>query len=169
MRISFDLDDTLICYGDGAASEPRLPWYSRLFLDDEPLRLGAPALMRNLQAHGWDVCIYTTSQRDPVAVRRWLRRHGVSVLTVINQNVHDSRLGSGPQRRIPSKNPAAFRIDLHVDDSDGVRQEGEEHGFRVVVVSPEDQQWAEKVLLAVTEIEAEQGESVETRYTSHGS
>ena len=41
MRISFDLDDTLICYEAGVASEPRLPWYLRLFISDEPLRLGA--------------------------------------------------------------------------------------------------------------------------------
>jgi hypothetical protein len=169
MRISFDLDDTLICYGVGVASEPRLPWYFRLFLGDEPLRLGAPALMRRLQSRGWDVCIYTTSQRDPAAVRRWLRWHGVSVLTVINQDVHDSQLRPGPRHRTPSKNPAAFRIDLHVDDSDGVRQEGEEHGFRVMIVSPDDPQWVEKVLLAATQIEAELGKKKARRRSTNGS
>jgi hypothetical protein len=153
MRISFDLDDTLICYRPGAVCEPRLPWYLRLFVDDEPLRLGAPALMRRLQDRGWEVCIYTTSQRSPTAVRRWLRRHDVSVSGIINKDIHDSRLHPSPDRRTPSKNPAAFQIDLHVDDSDGVQQEGEEHGFRVLVVSPDDPQWAEKVLIAAAEIE----------------
>ena len=50
---------------------------------------------------------------------------------------------------MPSKNPAAFGISLHVDDSDGVRLEGERHGFRVVVLSPDDEGWVRKVLAAV--------------------
>jgi hypothetical protein len=162
VRISFDLDDTLICYGDGVASEPRLPWYRRLFVDDEPIRLGAPALMRALQERGWEVCIYTTSQRSPAAVRRWLRRHGVSVLSVISHGTDGARLRPPSQRRVPSKNPAALRIDLHVDDSEGVRQEGEEHGFRVVVVTPDDDQWVEKVLLAASQVQAELGKNDET-------
>jgi hypothetical protein len=155
MRISFDLDDTLVCYRDGAANERRLPWYMRLFAEDEPLRLGAPTLIHELQARGWEVCIYTTSQRDPAAVRRWLRRHGVAVSMIINKDVHDSRLGHDLRRRAPSKNPAAFGIDLHVDDSDGVQKEGQEHGFRAVVVLPDDPRWADKVLLAAAQAEAE--------------
>jgi hypothetical protein len=37
---------------------------------------------------------------------------------------------------------------MHVDDSDGVRLEGRRHGFRVVVVSPDDADWTRKVLAA---------------------
>jgi len=33
------------------------------------------------------------------------------------------------------------RIGLHVDDSDGVRMEGKQHGFHVVVVTPDDSHW----------------------------
>jgi hypothetical protein len=36
-----------------------------------------------------------------------------------------------------------------VDDSDGVREEGEKYGFGVVVVSPEDPDWVQRVLEAV--------------------
>jgi hypothetical protein len=42
---------------------------------------------------------------------------------------------------------------LHVDDSEGVRMEGDEHGFRVVVVSPEDRYWTQKILRAVGELD----------------
>ena len=38
-----------------------------------------------------------------------------------------------------------YGIDLLVDDSHGVRIEGERHGFRTVVVDPTDSEWAEKV------------------------
>jgi hypothetical protein len=50
---------------------------------------------------------------------------------------------------LPSKYPPAFNIDLHVDDSEGVRMEGDLHGFRVVVVRPDDEDWTQKVLEAV--------------------
>ena len=148
MRISFDLDDTLICYRDSVPGEPRLHWFWRLLVHDEPLRLGTPELIRQLRQRGWDVWIYTTSNRSPAAVRRWLRYHGVHIDGMVNQDAHDWHLRRSSQDRPPSKNPAAFAIDLHVDDSDGVRIEGEQHGFSVVVVRPEDGDWTKKVLAA---------------------
>ena len=47
-----------------------------------------------------------------------------------------------------------FGIDLHVDNSEGVRMEGDEHGFRVLVVRPDDTQWAQKVLDSVARVKA---------------
>jgi hypothetical protein len=155
MRISFDLDDTLICYHPGVPREPHLPWYVRLVVGDEPLRLGARALLRGLHQRGWELWIYTTSHRRPNSVRRWLRCHGVRVAGVINQDVHEARLKRTAKDCPPSKNPAAFGIPLHVDNSDGVRVEGVTHGFRVIVVAPNDTDWAEKVLHALTAVEAE--------------
>ncbi len=48
--------------------------------------------------------------------------------------------------------PPAFGIDLHVDDSEGVRLEGEEHGFHVVVVRPDDERWTKRVLDAAEQV-----------------
>ena len=47
------------------------------------------------------------------------------------------------------KCPPSFGIDLLIDDLEGVRIEGERHGFRVQVVAPEDAQWMEKVRAAL--------------------
>jgi len=152
MRISFDLDDTLVCYHAGVPQEPRLHWFLRLFIHDEPLRQGTPELMRQLRQRGWEVWVYTTSNRSPAAVRRWLRWHGVLLDGMVNQDAHDRHLRRSPQDRPPSKNPAAFGIDLHVDDSDGVRMEGEQHGFQVAVVTPDDRDWTAKVLCAADEL-----------------
>jgi hypothetical protein len=145
MRISFDLDDTLICYQPGTLHEPNraprlLRWWAR-----EPLRLGAADLMRELSAAGHELWVYTTSYRDPFAVRWWLRFHGVRVRYVVNQHRHDRFVGRGS----PSKDPGRFGIDLHIDDSWGVWVEGRRHGFRVLVVLPDDPDWTAKVREAV--------------------
>lgn len=145
MRISFDLDDTLICYEPGLPREPLLPWYLRWVSDDEPLRRGSRELLRALRDGGWEVWIYTTSFRRPSSVRWWLWCHGIHVARVVNQDVHDRHLRKTLRDTRPSKNPAAFGIDLHVDDSEGVRMEGAVHGFEVVVIAPEDELWTEKV------------------------
>jgi len=44
-----------------------------------------------------------------------------------------------------TKYPPQFGIDLLVDESEGVRIEGERYGFAVLVVSPTDADWAAKV------------------------
>ena len=149
MRISFDLDDMLICYQPHVPREPPLSWAWRLLVHDEPLRLGTRALLRELARLGHELNVYTTSYRSPRAVRGWLRGHGIRVREVINQDKHDRRLRTHPDDRPPSKNPRAFGFHLHIDDSEGVGIEGRQHGFSVVVVSPDDTRWAEKVLAAV--------------------
>lgn len=146
MRISFDLDDTLICYASDVPREPRLPWYKRLIAGDEPLRQGTRKLIADLQARGWEVWIYTTSRRPVHAVRRWFWCHGIQLAGMINQSIHESTFDRAPHQRYPSKNPGAFGIALHVDDSAGVYLEGIEFGFQVVVIDPRDVDWARKVL-----------------------
>lgn len=152
MRISFDLDDTLICYGDATPSEPRPAWIRRFGTTKEPLRLGTPSLMKQLETQGWELWVFTTSNRKPRAVKRWLRSYGVRIEGVINQTIYDQFNQRTGFHRPPSKNPRAFGMDLHVDDSEGVQLEGAQHGFRVVVVSPDDPEWAAKVFAAADEL-----------------
>jgi hypothetical protein len=156
MRISFDLDDTLICYDPAVPCEKsRVPWVLRHWFN-EPLRQGAAELMRELAARGCRICVYTTSYRSPRQVKWWLRFYGVKVETVINEQAYRKRVPMSHFERLgkrrPSKYPPAFGIDVHVDDSEGVRIEGDEHGFAVVVVRPDDRAWCEKVSRAVDEM-----------------
>jgi hypothetical protein len=146
VRISFDLDDTLICYGDGVECEPRLPWILRLFIRDEPLRRGSTRLLRELHDRGHELWVYTTSDRGARAVRWWLRAHGIHVSRMVNGTEHAKCFGQGSS---PTKRPHAFGIDLHIDDSEGVAIEGERYGFRVCVVEPSADDWVERVLAAV--------------------
>jgi len=149
MRIPFDLDDTLICDRKDAPWEPnRVPFLLKPWIN-EPLRLGTRALMQELKQWGHEIWIYTTSYRSPCSVRLWLRCYGIQVAGVINQNIHRAHLQCYPGDSFPSKNPRAFGIDLHVDDSEGVKLEGKKYGFKVVVISPEDCNWTLAVREAV--------------------
>lgn len=47
---------------------------------------------------------------------------------------------------MPSKYPAKYRIDLHIDDDSSVMQNGKLYGFRVFLVGPPDDEWANKIL-----------------------
>ncbi len=148
MLISFDLDDTLICYQPGALHEPnRVPCLLRYWFP-EPMRRGAAGLIAELIRQGHNVCIYTTSQRPPGLLRVWFRLYGIRIGQVINQQRHEQVVKPEGFRRWPSKYPPAFGIDLHVDDSEGVGIEGREHGFRTVIVLPDDPLWAEQILKA---------------------
>ena len=143
MRVSFDIDDTLVCHA-AVATEQQIPRWRRLWYP-ERLRSGTKALMGELVRRRCQLWVYTTSYRSPRYVRGWFRCLGVPLAGVVNQAEHDRVVG----RHGPSKYPPAFGIDLHVDDSEGVGLEGQRHGFAVVVVSPEDPDWAARVLEAV--------------------
>ena len=150
MRISFDVDDTLVCSDPAVPTEQFVPWCLRPWFK-EPLRRGTRTLLKELMDWGCEIWVYTTSHRGPLYLRLWFCAFGVRLGGVVNQDVHDrvvKPLGNFPSR-VPSKYPPAFGIGLHVDDSAGVGLEGKQHGFEVVVVSPADPQWATRVLDAV--------------------
>ncbi|MGA9703415.1 hypothetical protein [Pseudomonas sp.] len=155
VRISFDIDDTLACQLHHCAVEhSRLPACVHRWLG-EPLRLGTRSLTRELRRQGCSIWVYTSSGRTPAYIRRWLLLYGIRVDGVVNSVLHSQALTVHGLMNAPSKFPPAFDIDLHVDDSEGVQLEGQDHGFRVVVVDPQDERWAQKVLQAVAEVQAQ--------------
>lgn len=154
IRISFDIDDTLACHHSHDVAEKNgLPDLIHRWLG-EPLRVGTRALIRELRRRGCSIWIYTSSGRSPFYIRRWLLLHGIHVDGVVNNDRHRHGLAAHGFSNSPSKFPPAFGIDLHVDDSEGVQMEGMAHGFRVVVVRPDDVHWAQRVLDAVAHSQA---------------
>lgn len=147
MRIAFDLDSTLIpCEGDFPA-EVSLPtpfcWWFR-----EPLRLDTVRLLRGLRSYGCEIWLYTTSGRDASYLLLWLLLLGVPLGGVVNCRRHEV-LMRGDRYPTCSKYPPAFGINLLIDDSDGVAEEGRRHGFDVLLLSPSDRTWTETVWNAV--------------------
>jgi hypothetical protein len=149
MRISFDVDDTLVC-GPQVPTEQFVPWWRRCWYP-ELLRHGTRDLMRELLARRCRLWIYTTSYRSLHYLRRWFANFGIPLEGVVNQYRHERVIQRSADLayHCPSKYPPAFGIDLHVDDSEGVALEGKQHHFRVLVVSPDDPDWTTRVLEAV--------------------
>jgi hypothetical protein len=148
VRIAFDLDDTLVpCQFQFPLERPRLRARA---LVREPLRLGTVDLLRHLRRMGCALWIYTTSLRNPIAVHLQFLSYGIRLGGVVNQDRHVRRLRNGrPGANECSKYPPAFGIDLLVDNSEGVREEGRRFGFRVLHVRPDDPDWARVVRTAV--------------------
>jgi hypothetical protein len=134
------------------AEERRLPGAG----SEDALRGGTAPLIRALRERGFEVWIYTTSSRPVLSIRFWLWCHGIWIDGAINQSVHESRMRALGRSGGPTKHPPLFGIALHVDDSEGVRLEGLRHGFPVVLVRPDDRDWARRVLEAAASI-AERG------------
>ncbi|WP_050577244.1 hypothetical protein [Pseudomonas cremoricolorata] len=155
LRVSFDIDDTLACLPEHSAAENEvLPGCLHRWLG-EPLRAGTRSLFRELREQGCSIWIYTSSGRSQAYIRRWLLMYGIRVDGVVNSDRHQQVLSSRGLVNTPSKLPSAFDIDLHVDDSEGVRSEGHEHGFRVAVIDPQDANWTGAVREAVARAQAQ--------------
>jgi hypothetical protein len=145
MKISFDIDDTLILYDRTAGRGPRL-------LNGERLRPGAVELLRDLQARH-ELYLYTTSYRSPWLMRLCFRLRGIRIARVINQTEHEGLRTQLSLFPFPSKYPPHFRIHLHIDDSEGVAREGERYGFRVLQLDPSDKNWATTVRNYIADLE----------------
>ena len=144
MRLAFDLDNTLIRNNYLFPLElPRWPLLARVF-GGEGLRQGIAQATSFCRTQGWEVWVYTTSYRSAWYIRRLFWLHGIWLDGVVNQQRHDQHV-----RVRCTKHPPNFDINLLIDDSEGVRLEGERHGFRVLVVQPEDAEWVAAVQAAV--------------------
>ncbi|MEM1182209.1 MAG: hypothetical protein AAGM22_27925 [Acidobacteriota bacterium] len=148
LRLAFDLDDTLILPGLAGSESQDCPWLTRL-LFGQSLRPGTVQLLRRLGSAGHDLWIYTTSYRSPWRIATAFRAAGIRLGSVVNQTRHERTLASLLHPPAASKFPPAFGIDLLVDDSLGVEQEGKRFGFEVCRVDPADPFWVESVTCAV--------------------
>ena len=142
MQISFDLDGTLISYNNEFPAEKR-SWWAKL-LGIEPIRKGTKTLIKTLQSQGNEVHIYTTSLRSKSHIRRMFRYYGIKIGKIITQKENEHTLQS--LKISASKYPKAFGFDLHIDDAQGVQSEAEQYDFKVIIISPNDTSWIEKIL-----------------------
>ncbi|HHV28914.1 MAG TPA: HAD family hydrolase [Clostridium sp.] len=145
MKISFDLDDTLILTDKGALYEAPVKKIKAIFYK-EKLRKGIRNLCEELKSLGYDICVYTTSERGIGYIRGLFDVYGIKLHDIINQKVHRELVQGNRKEIMPSKTPSKFGIDLHIDDDISVKHNGTQFGFRVLIISKYDNEWRQKVL-----------------------
>ena len=72
------------------------------------------------------------------------RYYGIKIGKIITQKENEHTLQS--LKISASKYPKAFGFDLHIDDAQGVQREAEQYDFKVIIISPNDTFWIEKIL-----------------------
>lgn len=151
MRVSFDLDDTLFVDPKKFKTENALHFpFNKIY--QERLRLGTVALFKYLKENGIEAWIYTTSFRSERYIRGLFRRYGIRLCEVVNGERHEREVQRGGREAMPSKYPAKYRIDLHVDDDVSVKQNGDTYGFGVHIIGEDDEQWTEKIIKKIEKI-----------------
>ncbi|MNU18613.1 hypothetical protein D3C71_68180 [compost metagenome] len=138
MKISFDLDDTII--STTKFSLEKESFWSKI-IGAERIRLGTIKLFKELRTQNHQIYVYTTSYRSKVKIKLMFLSYGVPVDFVINQYLHEKII-----RKNVSKFPPEFDIDVHIDDSLGVEMEGKKFGFKTIIVSANDENWVNKIL-----------------------
>lgn len=147
-RIAFDLDNTLIrCGYDFPTEKPKRKFVS-YFFKYEPLRSGITELVKRCEELGYKPCVYTSSYRKLLYIKRVFWLYKIKLEVVVNQKVHDSCV-----RLRCSKFPPAFDMAVLVDDSLGIAMKGAQFQFNAIIVSPEDTSWVEHVMQKLLELE----------------
>lgn len=151
MIVSFDLDDTLYVSEEKFQTEAKLrfPW-NKIY--KERLRLGTVELFERLHSEGIETWIYTTSFRSERYIRHLFQHYGIKVSQVINGYRHMKEVQGSRSEPMPSKYPAKYRIDLHIDDDVSVLANGKTYGFKVFLIGAPDDDWVEKIMNEVIRI-----------------
>ncbi len=145
MKISFDLDDTLFVSPETFKVEKELIFpLNKLF--KERLRFGTKSLFHYIWEQGIELWIYTTSFRSEFYIRNLFRCYGLKVHTIVNGTRHAREVQGTKHQIMPSKYPAKYRIDLHIDDDYSVAQNGKLYGFHVFLIGPPDDEWVQKII-----------------------
>ncbi len=142
MKIGFDLDNTLIRAGFDFPLEASKRKLLAQFYGAESLRLGTVEIFNFCKSQGWETWIYTSSFRNPFYLRFLFWLHGISLDGVVNYEIHYKKV-----KLKTSKHPPSFGIDILIDDSEGVRIEGERFDFKVILVYPENENWVNDLKL----------------------
>ena len=145
MRVSFDLDEVLFVSPKTHSTEKALPFpLNRIF--KERLRLGTPSLIRELQALGYEVWIYTSSFRSEGYIKMLFRLYGVHFDGIINAQRHLREVQRTNKTVLPQKLPNRYGISLHVDDETVICNWGKHYGFNTYQLEAEDADWKDKII-----------------------
>ncbi len=153
IKVSFDLDEVLFVSPDTHKTEPALPFpLNKIFI--ERLRYGAPELINELHNRGYEVWVYTSSYRSERYIKLLFKCYGIHFTEIVNAQRHLKEVQRDRKEMLPQKLPNNYRISLHIDDEEVVATYGKAYGFEVFQLNAQDDDWADKILARMSQIEA---------------
>ncbi len=140
MVIAFDLDNTLIRNEyQFPIEKPKKTLFAKL-LQFEELREGTKEIFDFCKQQNWQTWIYTTSFRNSLYIKQIFWLYDIKLSGVVNQDIHNRNV-----RVRSSKYPPTFGINVVIDDSEGVKMEGEKYNFNVICIQPNNINWVKEL------------------------
>ncbi len=152
MIVSFDLDETLFVNPEKIQTEKPLKFPLNKIYRDR-LRKGTVELLQWINGNDIKLWIYTTSFRSERYIKSIFRHYGIKINYIINGKRHAEEVQGSKKEIMPSKYPAKYHIDLHVDDEISMYQNGIAHGFRVYLLKENDTEWTDKLKAEIIRIQ----------------
>ena len=147
MKVAFDLDNTLIRNDfDFPLEIPQKKLFAGLF-GTEKIRSGTKEIFDYCKNQNWETWIYTTSFRSTFRIKTLFWVHNIQLNGVINQEIHSREV-----KVRSSKHPPTFGLDVIIDDSEGVKIEGERFNFEAIWIKPDNENWVQELKSQLTEI-----------------
>ena len=145
MKLSIDLDDTILVRDDFPFKEPNTTPLVRGAII-EHFRAGTKSLFQFLETTDFEIGIYTNSYRGKSALEEWFQENGFQISFVINQQLHDARIDKEVNRySLPVKCPHLFDIDIHIDDLSEIKEELNVSRVTVILADA-NEDWVDKVI-----------------------
>ncbi len=151
MIVSFDLDETLFVNPQKISIEKPLKFPLNQIYRDR-LRAGTAELLQWINSIDIKLWVYTTAYRSERYIRNIFRHYGIRIDKFINGTSHAEEVQGSKKEIMPSKYPAKYHIDLHVDDEISVYQNGIAHGFRVYLLKENDSEWVDNLKAEINRI-----------------
>lgn len=145
MCVSFDLDEILLTDGEvyPAHKEFSFP-FDRIF--PKTLRQNAPILVKELQAQGFDVWVYTGEYYSDAYIRLLFLLHGAKVNGIVSGMRHRKAKSS-----IREAFSGRYRISLHVDNEEVICVKTQTKDYQMFALDSVDQDWASEVVSRLRE------------------
>ncbi len=152
MKVAFDLDGTLIRSNyDFQTEKPKKKLFAKLYKIQE-LRIGTTKIFEYCRQQNWETWIYTTSTRSTFRIRTLFWLYNIHLNGIVNQQIHNKKV-----KIASSKYPPSFGIDVIIDDSEGVKIEGERYNFETIWVKSEDENWVDEIKLKLNNLNNKSG------------
>ena len=154
-RATLDLDEVVFAIPGDDQLESR---HSRINigLQKKRLRLGIPALFKNLKVRGYDIWVYSSEFYSVDDIKRYFSHYGVSVDGIITGMKKTTGKDGGRRKEAEDLFANKYKMTLHIDRDLLLITRGRSNDFREVEIKCEPDAWSNTVIDALDGIDRDE-------------